>query len=219
MATSQISLSGDSSKKRSPSHERVGWVDAAKGNNTRSAQKITEAAKKDDMNKVREANETLRQENAALRTTINNLSREIAEIRKLLLCNNESPQRPTPSSRETEETSTKNQEAAVEEPAQKKRAIEAPRKQKENDRNENLEAKFEARFTKLEELLTANIAAVTAMKQTVDNYQAENINRFAYIERTLQPIVSHPTPAPSNGNPEDDVGPRRGARAPNCRHK
>lgn len=188
--------SRDSSKKRSPSHERVGWVDAAKGNNTRSAQKITEAAKKDDMNKVREANETLRQENAALRTTINNLSREIAEIRKLLLCNNESPQRPTPSSRETEETSTKNQEAAVEEPAQKKRAIEAPRKQKENDRNENLEAKFEARFTKLEELLTANIAAVTAMKQTVDNYQAENINRFAYIERTLQPIVSHPTFAP-----------------------
>ncbi|KAH7982776.1 hypothetical protein HPB52_007091 [Rhipicephalus sanguineus] len=124
------------------------------------------------MNKVREANETLRQENAALRTTINNLSREIAEFRKLLLCNNESPQRPTPSSSETEETSTKNQEAAVEEPALKKRAIEAPRKQKENERNDNLETKFEARFTKLEELITANIAA------------------------TLQPIVSHPTFAP-----------------------
>ncbi|KAH7973332.1 hypothetical protein HPB52_024140 [Rhipicephalus sanguineus] len=25
--------------------------------------------------------------------------------------------------------------------------------------------------------------------------------------------------APSNGNPEDDLGPRRGARAPNCRQK
>ncbi|KAH7942771.1 hypothetical protein HPB52_001125 [Rhipicephalus sanguineus] len=186
------------SKKMSPSHERVGWVDAAKGNSTSSAQKITEATKKDDMTKVREANETLRQENAALRTTINNLSREIAEIRKPLLCNNESPQRPTPSSSETEETSTKNQEAAVEEPAQNKRAIEAPRKQKENDRNDNLEAKFEARFTKLEELITANIAAVTAMKQTVDNYQTGNINRFAYIERTLQPITFY-TNLPKGG--------------------
>ncbi|KAH7948371.1 hypothetical protein HPB52_020955 [Rhipicephalus sanguineus] len=140
------------SKKRSPSHERVGWVDAAKGNNTRSAQKITEATKKDNMSK-----------------------------------------RPTSSSSETEETSTKNQEAAVEEPALKKRAIEATRKQKENDRNDNLEAKFEARFTEPEDLITVNIAAVTAMKQTVDNYQAENINRFAYIKRTLQRIVSHPT--------------------------
>ncbi|KAH7985367.1 hypothetical protein HPB49_026459 [Dermacentor silvarum] len=44
---------------------------------------------------------TLRQENAVLRTTINNLTREIAEIRKLLLCNNEPLQRPTPSTRKT----------------------------------------------------------------------------------------------------------------------
>ncbi|KAH7984285.1 hypothetical protein HPB52_018972 [Rhipicephalus sanguineus] len=140
------------------------------------------------MNKVREANETLRQGNSALRKTINNLSREIAET--------QSPQRPTPSSSEIEETSTKNQEAAVEKQALKKRAIEATPKQKENDCNDNLEARFEARFIKLEEIITANIAAVTAMKQTVDTCQAENINRFAYIERTLQPIVSHLTFAP-----------------------
>ncbi|CAN7948824.1 unnamed protein product [Ixodes hexagonus] len=184
------------SRKRSPSRERVGWVDAVKGNNIRGAQKITEATKKDDMNKMREANETLLQENAALRTTINNLTREIAEIRKLLLSNNESLQRPTPSTSKTEETTTNNQETAVAEPAPKKRAIEAPRKQKENDRIDDPEAKFEARFTKLEELITANIAAVTAMKQTIETYQAENMNKFAYIERTLQPVVSHPTFAP-----------------------
>ncbi|KAL1420000.1 hypothetical protein MTO96_024746 [Rhipicephalus appendiculatus] len=79
------------SKKRLPSCVQVGPVDAAKENSTRSAQKTTEATKKDDMNKVREANETLRQENGVLRTTINNLTREIAEIRKLLLGNTEPP--------------------------------------------------------------------------------------------------------------------------------
>ncbi|KAH7980590.1 hypothetical protein HPB49_017387 [Dermacentor silvarum] len=67
----------------------------------------------------------LLQENAALRTTINNLTREIAEIRKLLLCNNEPLQRPTPSTSKTEETTTNTQETAVEEPAPKKRAVEA----------------------------------------------------------------------------------------------
>ncbi|KAL1424963.1 hypothetical protein MTO96_019614 [Rhipicephalus appendiculatus] len=82
------------------------------------------------MNKVREANETLRQENAALRTTIHNLTREIAEIRKLLRGNTEPPQRPTPITSKTEETNTNSQEAAVEEPILKKRAVEATRKQK-----------------------------------------------------------------------------------------
>lgn len=183
------------SKKRSPSRERVSWADAAKRSNIKSAQKIIEAncKKEDDITKVREANETLRQENAALRKTINNLTREIAEIRKLLLCNNEPPQRPTPSTSTTMETTVNNQETAVKEPALKKRAVEATGKQKENDPIDNLETKFEASFTKLEELITANMAAVTAMKRTMETYQAENINRFAYIERTLQPIVSHPT--------------------------
>ncbi|KAL1466134.1 hypothetical protein MTO96_026856 [Rhipicephalus appendiculatus] len=64
------------------------------------------------MNKVREANETLRQENPALRTTINNLTREIAEIRKLLQGNTEPPQRPTPITSKTEETNTNSQAAA-----------------------------------------------------------------------------------------------------------
>lgn len=184
------------SRTRSPPRERVGWVDAVKGNNKRSAQKNTDAAKKDDLNEVREANETLRQENVALRKTVNNLTREIAEIRKLLLCNNESLQRPTSSISKTEETTTNNQETDVTEPALKKRAVETTRKQKEHDRIDNPEAKFEARFTKLEELITANIAAVTAMKKTMETYQAENMNRFAFIEKTLQPIVSHPTFAP-----------------------
>ncbi|KAK8775369.1 hypothetical protein V5799_031286 [Amblyomma americanum] len=130
------------SKKRSPSRERVSWVDAAKGNNIRNAPKITEVTKKDYINKVREANETLRQENAALLTTINSLTREIAEIRKLLLCNNEPLQRPTPSTSKTDETTMNTQETAVEEPAPKKRAVEATRKQTENDRNDNPEAKF-----------------------------------------------------------------------------
>ncbi|KAL1435114.1 hypothetical protein MTO96_011278 [Rhipicephalus appendiculatus] len=71
------------------------------------------------MNKAREANETLRQENAALRTTINNLTREIAEIRKLLLGNTEPPQRPTPITSKTEETNTNSQEAAAEEPGRR----------------------------------------------------------------------------------------------------
>ncbi|KAM7311613.1 hypothetical protein ISCGN_008520 [Ixodes scapularis] len=177
------------SRTRSPPRERVGWVDAVKGNNKRSAQKNTDATKKDDLTEVREANETLRQENVALRKTVNNLTREIAEIRKLLLCNNESLQRPTPSTSKAEETTTNNQETAVVEPALKKRAVETTRKQKEHDRIDNPEAKFEARFTKLEELITANIAAVTAMKQTMETYQAENMNKFAYIERTLQPIA------------------------------
>ncbi|KAH7986409.1 hypothetical protein HPB52_024988 [Rhipicephalus sanguineus] len=92
--------SRDSSKKRSPSHERVGWVDAAKGNNTRSGRRKSRKPRRRRYEQGARSHETLRQENAALRTTINNLSREIAEIRKLLLCNNESPQRPTPSSRE-----------------------------------------------------------------------------------------------------------------------
>ncbi|KAG0433962.1 hypothetical protein HPB47_019445 [Ixodes persulcatus] len=142
------------------------------------------------------SNETLRKENVALRKTVNNLTREIAEIRKLLLCNNESLQRPTPSTNKTEETTTNNQETDVAEPALKKRAVETTRKQNESDRIDKPEVKFEARFTKLEELITANIAAVTVMKKTMETCQAENMNRFAYIEKTLQPIVSHPTFAP-----------------------
>ncbi|XP_070387691.1 uncharacterized protein [Dermacentor albipictus] len=181
------------SRKTSPSRERVSWVDAAKGNNIRNAQKIIETTKKEDMNKVREPNELLRRENAALRATINNLTKEIAEIRQLLLCNNEPLQRPTPSTSKTEETTTNIQEKAIEEPAPKKRAIDATRTQTENDRIDSLEAKFEATFSKLEQLITTNIAAVTALKQTMETYQAENTNRFAYIERTLQPMVSHPT--------------------------
>ncbi|KAL3193664.1 hypothetical protein MRX96_017006 [Rhipicephalus microplus] len=59
-----------------------------------------------------------------------------------------------------------------------------------------LEAKFEERFTKIKDLIPANIAAATAMKQAMDAYQAENTNRTAHIERILQPIVSHPTSAP-----------------------
>ncbi|KAH7940914.1 hypothetical protein HPB49_008062 [Dermacentor silvarum] len=136
------------------------------------------------MNKVTEANETSRQENAALRTTINNLTIEIAEIQT------------TPSTSKAEEITTDTQETAVEEPAVKKRAVEATRKQTENDRIDNLEAKFEVRFTKFEQLITANIPAVAAMKQTMKTYQAKNTNRFAYIEKTLQPIVSHLTFAP-----------------------
>ncbi|XP_075559996.1 uncharacterized protein LOC142591568 [Dermacentor variabilis] len=122
------------SRKTSPSRERVSWVDAAKGNNIRNAQKITETTKKGDMDKFREANELLREENAALRAIINNLTKEIAEIRQLLLCNNETLQRPTRSTSKTEETTTNIQEKAIEEPAPKKRAIEATRTQTENDR-------------------------------------------------------------------------------------
>ncbi|XP_050039608.2 uncharacterized protein [Dermacentor andersoni] len=184
------------SRKTSPSRERVSWVDAAKGNNIRNAQKITETTKKEDINKVREANELLRQENAALRATINNLTKEIAEIRQLLLGNDEPLQRPTPSTSKAEETTTNIPEKAIEEPAPKKRAIEATRTHTENDRIDNLEAKFEATFSKLEQLITTNIAAVTALKQTMETYQADNTNRFAYIERTLQPMVGHPTFAP-----------------------
>ncbi|KAH7960912.1 hypothetical protein HPB49_024754 [Dermacentor silvarum] len=136
------------------------------------------------MNKVREANKTLRQENAALRTTMNNLTREIAEI----------PSRETHAKHKQDRgKNPEHPETAVEEPAPKKRAVEATRKQTENDRIDNLEAKVEARFPKLEQSITANIAPVTAMKQTMETYQAEKTNRFAYIERTLQPIVSHPT--------------------------
>nr|XP_050047140.2 uncharacterized protein LOC126544004 [Dermacentor andersoni] len=177
------------SRKTSPSRERVSWVDAAKGNNIRNAQKITETTKKEDITKVREANELLRQENAALRATINNLTKEIAEIRQLLLGNDEPLQRPTPSTSKAEETTTNIPEKAIEEPAPKKRAIEATRTQTENDRIDSLEAKFEATFSKLERLITTNIAAVTALKQTMETYQADNTNRFAYIERTLQPML------------------------------
>ncbi|KAK8776282.1 hypothetical protein V5799_030373 [Amblyomma americanum] len=127
---------------------------------------------------------------------MNSLTREIAEIRKLLLCNNEPLQRPTPSTSNTDEITMNTQKTAVEEPAPKKRAIEATQKQAENDRIDNPEAKFEARFTKLEQFFTVNIAAVTAMKQTMETYEVENTNRFAYIGRTLQPIVSRPKFAP-----------------------
>ncbi|KAH7941191.1 hypothetical protein HPB49_010898 [Dermacentor silvarum] len=127
---------------------------------------------------------------------INNLTRAITEINKLLLSNNEPLQRPTPSTCKTEETTTNTQETAVEEPAPKMRAVEDTRKQTEDDRIDNLEADFGARFTKLEQLITANMAAVRAMKQIMKTYEAENTNRFAYIERALQPIVSHPTFAP-----------------------
>ncbi|XP_065284477.1 uncharacterized protein [Dermacentor albipictus] len=126
------------SSKKSPSRERVSWVDAVKGNNIRNAQKITEATKKEDMNKVREANEIVRQENAALQATINHLTREIAEIHQLLLCYNEPLQRPAPSTSKTEETTTNILEKAIEEPAPKKRAIVAARTQTENDRIDSL---------------------------------------------------------------------------------
>ncbi|KAL3193654.1 hypothetical protein MRX96_016997 [Rhipicephalus microplus] len=90
--------------------------------------KFTEATKKDNADKVRQANETLRQENADLRTTINNLKKAIAEIRKLLLSNNEPPQRPMPYTSKTEEMITNSQEKVLEEPVLKKRAFEVKRK-------------------------------------------------------------------------------------------
>ncbi|XP_075535144.1 uncharacterized protein LOC142570678 [Dermacentor variabilis] len=147
------------SRKTSPSRERVSWVDAAKGNNIRNAQKIPETTKKEDMNKVREANEILRQENAALRATINNLTKEIAEIRQLLLCNNEPLQRPTPSTSKTEETTTNIQEKAIEEPAPKKRVVEATRTQTENNRIDSLEG-FEVILVGWRELATTEKTGV-----------------------------------------------------------
>ncbi|KAL3228344.1 hypothetical protein MRX96_024005 [Rhipicephalus microplus] len=77
---------------------------------------------------------------------------------------------------------TKELETVLEEAAKKKRAFGAKRKRKENKRNNDFEAKFEESFTKIEQLITVDIAAVTAMKQTVDVYEAENVNRIAYIE-------------------------------------
>lgn len=121
------------------------------------------------------------------------LARKIAEIHKLL-CNSEPLQRPTPCTSKIEETTTNNQKTVVAEPAPKKRAVKVTSRQKENNHTNNLEAKFATRLTKLELLITANIAA--ALKQTMETYKAENMNRFAYIERILQPIVSYPTFAP-----------------------
>ncbi|KAH8019930.1 hypothetical protein HPB51_023572 [Rhipicephalus microplus] len=101
-----------------------------------------------------------------------------------------------PSTSKAEEIIMNSQEMALDELVLKKRAFEAKCKQKENEHNDNLEAKFKKIVTKNEALLVANIAAVTAMKQTVDAYQAENTSRIAYMEKTLQPIVSHPMSAP-----------------------
>ncbi|KAH8026110.1 hypothetical protein HPB51_016120 [Rhipicephalus microplus] len=93
--------------------------------------KITEARKKNDMDKMRQLSQRdPKQENAELRTTINNLKKEIAEICKLLLSNNEPPQRPMPSTSKTEKIIMKSQEIALEEPVLSKRAFEAKRKQK-----------------------------------------------------------------------------------------
>ncbi|KAH9365516.1 hypothetical protein HPB48_016294 [Haemaphysalis longicornis] len=170
---------------RSPSGERVSWADTARGvMKTRPS----DNTKKDDKasTKERDINEALRQENAVLRATINNLTKEIAEIRNAL--RNVEQLRLNPSgSNKGEETMA----AEDKEPAPKKRAVEL-RKTKSNvsdcsagSSNNNVEAK-----------LNSLEGMIKSMKDAIDGFQTENVTRLNNLERSVQLILSHPTFAP-----------------------
>ncbi|KAL3193665.1 hypothetical protein MRX96_017007 [Rhipicephalus microplus] len=68
--------------------------------------------------------------------------KEIAEIRKLLLSNNEPQQRPMLCTSKAKEMITNSQETVLEEPVLKKRDFEVKRKQKENERNDKARSKI-----------------------------------------------------------------------------
>ncbi|KAH9360969.1 hypothetical protein HPB48_019571 [Haemaphysalis longicornis] len=134
-------------------------------------------AKKDDKasNKEWEIIEILREENAALRATIHNLTKEMAEIRNELRSIEQQSSNPSSNINKTEEVMV-NQESTDKEPASKKRAVE-PRKHKGSkniDSGHNLEVKF----AKLEELFTS-------MTRAIETFQTENISRLTCLERTL----------------------------------
>lgn len=144
--------------------------------------------KKDDKasTKERDINEALRQENAALRATINNLTKEIAEIRNALRNVEQLRLNPSGSNKGEETTAAEDKE-----PAPKKRAVEL-RKTKSNvsdcspgSSNNNVEAK-----------LNSLEGMIKSMKDAIDGFQTENVTRLNNLERSVQLILSHPTFAP-----------------------
>lgn len=170
---------------RSPSRERVSWADTARGVLKTSPSDNT---KKDDKasTKERDINEALRQENAALRATINNLTKEIAEIRNALRNVEQLRLNPSGSNKGEETTAAEDKE-----PAPKKRAVEL-RKTKSNvsdcspgSSNNNVEAK-----------LNSLEGMIKSMKDAIDGFQTENVTRLNNLERSVQLILSHPTFAP-----------------------
>lgn len=170
---------------RSPSRERVSWADTARGVLKTSPSDNT---KKDDKasTKERDINEALRQENAALRATINNLTKEIAEIRNALRSVEQLRLNPSGSNKGEETTAAEDKE-----PAPKKRAVEL-RKTKSNvsdcspgSSNNNVEAK-----------LNSLEGMIKSMKDAIDGFQTENVTRLNNLERSVQLILSHPTFAP-----------------------
>lgn len=150
-------------------------------NNTINAKKDDKASKKEW-----EIIESLREENAALRATIHNLTKEIAEIRNELRTIKQQSSNPSSNSNKTEEVMV-NQESTDKEPASKKRAVE-PRKHK-GGKNIDSSHNLEVKFAKLEELFTS-------MTRAIETFQTENISRLTCLETTLQPIASHSTFAP-----------------------
>ncbi|KAM7298881.1 uncharacterized protein LOC121837101 [Ixodes scapularis] len=175
---------------RSKSRERVSWADAARGIKKTNS---NDNAKKEDKasTKEREINEALKQENASLRATINNLTKEIAEIRNVL-CTIEQPRSCPSDNNKVEEATTDGDKA----PAPKKRAFELRKTTKNvsscssgssssGSSNNNVEAKLSS----LEDM-------IKSMKEAIQAFQTENVNRLNNLERSLQLTLSNPTFGP-----------------------
>lgn len=185
------------SRKRSPSHERVSWADAMKENKENKTSAHVSVPRNDEaMESLRRENialkvslNNLEKENTELKTSIENLTKEMANIRALLTT------QPSQLSSDSAQMNNEPMDTAktqgesdrpVKEPAIKKRAVEShssrDKKNKHVDeleaRMDHIEARWEARFNKLEELMGS---CIPALQQ---------------IELTLRPIVSHPTFAP-----------------------
>lgn len=187
------------SRRRSQSRDKVSWANIAKnkskkieGNENKEEDEATRA--------MREANEALRRENAELKATVNKMSKEIEDIKKMLAtrttAGTETPEMApcgagvgtgggTPATPETKG------------PAAKKRAIESPRDSTVTERINSIEDrlnKIEARFDSFEARIDANFTKLEEfIKTAISTMETENVKRLTFIEQTLRPMVTHPT--------------------------
>ncbi|KAH9384925.1 hypothetical protein HPB48_026955 [Haemaphysalis longicornis] len=172
------------SAKRSPSRDRVSWADTVRCPNAMKSRDASVDRKKQQMtSKETQTIEALRKENAEMKVTILQLTREMANIRKEIN-NKEQPMEQTPTAPSTSEAATKELYSATE-PAPKKRAID---KQANKETASDLDTRFagiDSRLDKLEKL-------ILAMKTTIERKFGEYDSKLAVQERNTQLITSHP---------------------------
>ncbi|KAK8764877.1 hypothetical protein V5799_032514 [Amblyomma americanum] len=142
--------------------------------------------RRQSLNHERELNDALKKENAALRATINNLTKESANIRNAV-CTVEQ-QRSSQSGHSKAEVTTTDTDKK---PSPKKRAVEL-----RNAKNNVSSCRVGSTNTNVEAKLNSLENMIQSMKEVTEAFQTENVNRLNNLERSVQLILSYPTLAP-----------------------